>query len=82
MEEEYALSIYDEITKQTIEIDANIKEFPTIVSIIYRAEHATPLTFIGINKLTKSYVVGMSLTKGHIETGNYKYLDGKLNRVN
>ena len=79
--EDYTLSIYDELTKKTIEIDANINEMPIIISNIYRTEHATPMTFIGVNTLTKSYVVGMTLAKGHIDFGNYKYVDGKLNKI-
>ena len=58
--DDYTLSIYDEITKNTIEIDAKINEMPIIVSMVYKVEHATPMTFIGVNKLTKSYVVGMN----------------------
>lgn len=79
--DDYTLSIYDEITKNTIEIDAKIDEIPIIVSMIYKAEHASPMTFIGVNKLTKSYVVGMNLAKGHIELGSYRYINGKLNKV-
>lgn len=79
--EDYTLSVYDEITKKTIEVEANINEMPIIISDIYRIEHATPMTFIGVNKLTKSYVVGMTLAKGHIEFGNYKYINGKLNKI-
>ena len=79
--EDYTLSVYDEMTKKTIEVEANINEMPIIISDIYRIEHATPMTFIGVNKLTKSYVVGMTLAKGHIEFGNYKYIDGKLSKI-
>ncbi len=79
--DDYTLSIYDEITKNTIEIDAKINEMPIIVSMVYKVEHATPMTFIGVNKLTKSYVAGMNLTKGNIEFGSYRYINGKLNKV-
>lgn len=79
--EGYTLSIYDNITKNTIEIDASIIEMPEIVSNIYRAEHATPMNFIGINSLTDSYVVGMTLTKGHIDFGHYKYINGNLKKM-
>lgn len=79
--EGYTLSIYDDITKNTIEIDASIIEIPEIVSNIYRAEHATPMNFIGINSLTDSYVVGMTLTKGHIDFGHYKYINGNLKKM-
>lgn len=79
--EDYSLSIYDKLTTKTIEIEANIKEFPEIVSNIYAIEHATPLYFIGVNSLTNSYVVGMNLTKGNMEFGYYKYIDGKLSKI-
>ncbi len=79
--EEYTLSIYDDITKNTIEIDASIIKMPEIVSNIYRIEHATPMSFIGVNSLSDSYVVGMTLTKGHIDFGCYKYINGKLTRL-
>ena len=79
--EGYTLSIYDDIAKNTIEIDASIIEIPEIVSNIYRTEHATPMNFIGINSLTNSYVVGMNLTKGHIDFGHYKYINGNLKKM-
>lgn len=79
--EGYTLSIYDDITKNTIEIDASIIEIPEIASKIYRAEHATPMNFIGINSLTDSYIVGMTLTKGHIDFGYYKYINGNLKKI-
>lgn len=78
---DYSLSIYDELTQNTIEIDADIKEMPIIISMIYRLEHATPLYFIGVNSLSKSYVVGMHISKGNIKFGNYKYIDGKLDKI-
>lgn len=79
--DEYTLSIYDEATNNTIEIEAGLNDMPKIVSDIYRIEHATPLSFIGINFLSDSYVVGMTLAKGHIEFGCYKYIDGTLNKI-
>lgn len=77
---DYTLSIFDEMTGNTIEIDTDIKEMPTIVSRIYMEEHATPLSFIGLNKLTKSYVVGMNITKGRIEFGNYIFKNNELKK--
>ena len=77
----YTLSIYDEVTRNTIEIDASLNDMPKIVSDIYRIEHATPLSFIGINFLSDSYGVGMTLAKGHMDFGYYKYIDGKLNKI-
>ena len=80
--EDYTLSIYDELTSGTIEINASIDEMPSIIAMVYRVEHATPMTFIGLNKATKSYVVGMNLTKGKFEIGYYNYVDGKLQKAN
>lgn len=78
---DYSLSIYDEMTGNTIEIDTVISEMPLIVSRIYGEEHATPMTFIGLNKTTKSYVVGMNITRGRIEFGNYIFKDNELKKL-
>ena len=75
----WSLSIFDTNTNQTIEILCETKKMPEIVSYIYHLEQATPLTFIGENFLTESYVVGMNFTRGRIELGEtYKDVDGKL----
>lgn len=76
---DYTLSIFDNLTKATVEIDAPLSEMPKIVAYIYRIEKATPLTFIGVNSATKSYVVGMSLTRGNLKCpGSYKAEGGQL----
>lgn len=80
--EDYSLSIFDTLEAGTIEIDCDIKEMPKIVDYIYHFEKGTPLTFIGINSLTDSYVVGMSLSMGRIDHGSYKAEDGKIIKVN
>lgn len=79
---DYTLSIFDNLTKRTIEIDAPLSEMPKIVAYIYRIEKAAPLTFIGANSATKSYVVGMSLTRGNLKCpGSYKAEDGQLKHI-
>ena len=78
--EEYSLSLFDQLSNRTIEIEAKLQDMPDIVSEIYNIEHAAPLYFIGDNELTKSYVVGMNMAKGIIEFGNYIYENGKLNK--
>ena len=75
---EYTLSIFDNNTTNTIEIDCDLAEMPQIVDYIYHQEKAMPLTFIGLSNLSESYVVGMSLSRGRIEFGAYKFKDGKL----
>ena len=74
----FSLSIFDNNTNQTIEIDCDIKEMPQIVDYIYHIEKGTPITFIGVNSASDSYVVGMSITRGNIEFGSYKSENGKL----
>lgn len=78
--EGYTLSIFDTLTGQTIEIECAIESIPEIVSYIYNLEHASPMTFIGINSLSDSYVVGMALTKHRISFGDYVEKNGKLEK--
>lgn len=80
MHRDYNLSIFDNISKETMEIETKVNYIPTIVNQVYVAEHAAPVTFIGINFSTKCYVVGMSFSKGKYEFGEYRYRDGKLER--
>lgn len=80
LHESYSLSIFDILTENTVEIECDVNQIPQIVSYVYRAEHGTPLNFIGINSLTNSYVVGMSFTKGHINFGFYTFSNGKLEK--
>ena len=79
--DDYTLSIFDSNTNQTVEIMCDINNMPRIVSFIYNLEHATPLTFIGLNAISKSYVVGMNLTRGRIEFGVYQDVDGHLEKL-
>lgn len=75
----WTLSIYDQLSQSTIEIDCELADMSTLVSYIYNLEHAAPMTFIGENPLTESYVVGMTCTRGRIDIpGVYKAQDGKL----
>lgn len=78
--EDYSLSIFDTLTENTIEIECDTNLIPQIVAHIYSIEHSSPLSFIGVNSLTNSYVVGMPLTKGHICFGFYKFNNGKLEK--
>lgn len=75
----WALSIFDELTETTAEIDCPVEEIPQIASYIYNLEHAAPMTFIGENPQTESYVVGMRCTRGRINfPGLYRAEGGKL----
>ena len=77
---DFSLSIFDALTNKTIEIDCAIDNIPKIVSYIYNLEKGTPLIFIGANLITKSYVVGMNISRGRIDFGHYVDKDGKLEK--
>lgn len=77
-QQNYSLSILDCLTEKTIEIDCETDKMPQIVAYIYNLENATPLSFITVNSLTESYIVGMNLTKGIISSGHYKDVNGRL----
>ena len=75
----WTLSIYNTLTDDTAEIECSIGDIPQIVSFIYNLEHAAPMTFIGENPLSESYVVGMCCTRGRLDfPGLYRAADGKL----
>ncbi|WP_308587894.1 hypothetical protein [uncultured Slackia sp.] len=75
----WTLSVFDELTKATIEVDCELSEMPQIVAYIYNIEHAAPMTFIGENPASESYVIGMTCTRGRFSIpGAYKAEDGKL----
>ena len=78
---DFSLSIFDSMTRQTIEIDCSTDEMPAIVEDIYHLEKGTPLTFIGVNSMSDSYVVGMTISRGRIDFGCYKAENGKLVKV-
>lgn len=79
--DEYSLTIIDSLTDKMLKVSADINDYLNIISYIYMIEHATPIKFIAINSLTKSYVVEMSFTKGRLQFGNYKYVNGELEQV-
>ena len=80
---DFNLSIFDTLTNNTIEIIANIKDIPGLVAYIYTSENAGPISFIGENSLTNSYIVGMELvfSKAIKCPGMYEYKHKKLIEV-
>lgn len=79
--QDFSLSIYDNETEHAIGIICDMDEMPQIVEHIYHLEKGTPLTFVGVNSVSKSYVVGMSISQGRIEFGCYKADKGKLKKI-
>lgn len=80
--EDYTLSILDIMTSKTIEIECPVSEIPQIVDYVYQLEKGSPLTFIGVNSLSDSYIVGMSISRGRLDFGFYKAENGKLKNLN
>lgn len=80
--ENWTLSIYNTLDESNAEIDCRVEDIPQIVSFIYNLEHAYPMEFIGENPLTNCYVIGMTLTKGRIQTpGVYSADSGRLRLI-
>lgn len=77
----WGLSIYNTLDGSRAEIECEVENIPRIVSFVYNLEHAYPMTFIGENPATESYVVGMRCTRGRIEMpAAYKDVDGELQK--
>ena len=81
--EDFTLSIFDTITnKSGIEIkDVPLSDMAQMIFFIYNTEQAEPIDWIGINSISKSYVVVMPLTRGRIK-GFYKVVDKQLIPLN
>lgn len=80
--EGWSLSIYDTLSETTAEIDCTVDEIPQIASFVYNLEHAAPMTFVGENPITESYVVGMCCTRGRLDfPGLYRAENGNLKPV-
>lgn len=76
--EGYTLSLYDLITQTTTEIECTFNEILPIIMQATNIEKDFP-EWIGINELTKSFVVGLNFTRGRLHTlSNYKYVNGNL----
>ena len=75
----YTLSIFNTLTGETgVEImDVQFEEIGRIIDYICHTEHAAPISWIGVNSLSDSYVVAMPLTKGRTY-GIYRVNEGKL----
>lgn len=79
--EGYTLSIFDMITQTTAEIDCEFNQVLPIIMQVTNMEKDFP-AWIGINNLTKSYVVGLNFSRGRLHTlSSYKYIDGKLKEI-
>lgn len=61
-----------------MQIDCSVKDIPYIVNLVYHTEKAAPLTLIGINEWTGSYIVDMNFTRGIFETGIYEFRNNEL----
>ena len=78
---DYNLSVVDNITGKTIEIECDIEEIPQIVDYIYYIENGTPFSFIETDSAKKKYVVGMSVRMHRIGFCFYRIEDHKLKKV-
>ncbi len=80
-QEGYTLSIYDTISQSTIEVRCSFEDMLSVVMYVSSLEHDFP-AWIGVNELSKSYVVGMSFSRGRLHAPSIcEYKKGKLNLI-
>jgi len=80
-DDEYTLSIYNEMDQSTVEVICRFEEMVDVVAFVSNVEHDFP-DWIGKNELSDSYVVGMNFTRGNIHTPSVcKWVDGKLKEM-
>ena len=81
--EDYTVSIYDSLSGCTLEITNTVKDalndIIDVVCYISSKEH-TFVNWIGINSITKSYVISMDFTRGSISFGFYN-IDTKNKKI-
>ena len=63
----YTLSIYNGLEKATTEVVCKFDEMVDVIKFVSMIEHDYP-EWIGTNKFSNSYVVGMNFTRGEIPT--------------
>ncbi len=63
----YTLSIYNGLEKATTEVVCKFDEMVDVIKFVSMIEHDYP-EWIGTNKFSDSYVVGMNFTRGEIPT--------------
>ena len=63
----YTLSIYNGLEKATTEVVCKFDEMVEVIKFVSMIEHDYP-DWIGTNKFSDSYVVGMNFTRGEIPT--------------
>ena len=79
--DDYSLSIYNITEQNTAEINCSFDEMLDVIMLVSSTEHDFP-HWIGINRLSDSYVVGMKFAMGRIQTpAIYEYKDGTLTKI-
>ena len=77
-QDNYSLSIYNILEQDTIEVMCDFENMVDVILYVVKAEHDFP-TWIGVNELSDSYVVGLNFTRGHLHTPSVcEWKDGKL----
>lgn len=77
--ESFTLSICDEITCKTMEISCKPEEIQKIIEIVSNVEHSL-IDWIGINSISESYVVGMTLARGVFTPGFYCFFNDRIQK--
>ena len=79
--EGYTLSIYNIQEESTMEIHCKHDEMIDVISLVSSAEHDFP-SWIGINEVSSSYVIGLRFTRGTFHTPSVcDYNNGRLTEI-
>lgn len=79
--EGYTLSIFNMAENNAVDVNCKFDEIIDVIVRVSEIEHDFP-SWIGINELSDSYVVGMNFTRGIIHTpAIYRYKNGELSKL-
>ena len=79
--EGYTLSLYNMMEECTAEIACSKEDMLAAIGAAVDLEHDFP-SWIGVNEMTESYVVGLNFTRGNLETpGLYEFKGGRFKRL-
>ena len=79
--EDYSLSLFNIAEKNAVDVICKFDEMLDVIARVSAIEHDFP-SWIGLNELSGSYVVGMNFTRGIIVTpAVYSYENGELSKL-
>ena len=79
-QKDYSLMFFDHLTDSYTTVIAEFEDYVNVVVYLINVEHDFP-EWIALDEITRSYLIGMSFTRGNVTAGTYKWKDGGLTHV-